>query len=626
VKPEDLSRLRQPGGVALDPSGSKVAFVVSIPDVDEDAYQRSIWIADSGGVEQFTSGPRDSLPRFSPDGDRIAFLRSPDEGKPAQVAVIPVHGGEARVLTDFEFGAEGLEWSPDGSSLAATAVTPASDWEDVDEDERKRRPRRITQVPYRFDNMGWRDDRRRHIWLVDPSGSSEPRCLTPGEFDETFPAWSPDGQRIAFLTDRDPARGLTPGNEIMTVEVATGAQEVAVPRGFWVMPSYRPDGALHVLGDPSLDYPLLLTLHRVEADGSTTPLTAHLDRSSVSLAGGPPFVCWDGTSAIVALEDSGKTGLVSVAPDGAVSTLIDQESTLTSADAAGGRIVYTATTWDNPGEVYEVGGDSPISNLNTETLDLVEPHHFRAISDGHEIDVWVLLPEGDGPVPLLLNIHGGPASQYGFGFFDEFQIYASAGYGVVACNPRGSSGRGLDFLRAVIGDGWGAVDMTDIEAAVDTALERFPRLDPGRMGIMGGSYGGFMTAWMIANEDRWQSAVVERALTNFVSFAGTSDIGGTFPYYYTRANYPDWDTWWAKSPLAYVDRVSTPTLVLHSENDFRCPIEQGEQYFMALLRNGTPTEMVRFPGEGHELTRSGKPKHRKERFDIVLDWHSRHLV
>jgi dipeptidyl aminopeptidase/acylaminoacyl peptidase len=158
------------------------------------------------------------------------------------------------------------------------------------------------------------------------------------------------------------------------------------------------------------------------------------------------------------------------------------------------------------------------------------------------------------------------------------------------------------------------------------ALERHDRLDPDRMGLMGGSYGGFMTAWMIGQEDRWKSAVVERALISWTSFSGTSDIGGTFTENYLGAAYPEgWDTWWSQGPLALAHNVSTPTLVLHSENDFRCPIEQAEQYFMALLRNGTTTEFLRFPGEGHELSRSGKPKHRVERFEAILDWHDRHL-
>lgn len=237
------------------------------------------------------------------------------------------------------------------------------------------------------------------------------------------------------------------------------------------------------------------------------------------------------------------------------------------------------------------------------------------------------LPEGGAGVPLLLNVHGGPASQYGFGFFDEFQVYAGAGYGVVACNPRGSAGRGAGFVEAVKGDGWGVVDHADVTAAVQAALERYDRLDPDRMGVMGGSYGGFMTAWMIGKEKHWKSAVVERALISWMSFSGTSDIGGVFPENYTGASYPDaWDTWWRLSPLALADDVTTPTLVLHAENDFRCPIEQAEQYFTALLRNGTTTELLRFPDEGHEMSRSGKPRHRKERFDAILGWHDRHLM
>jgi dipeptidyl aminopeptidase/acylaminoacyl peptidase len=394
--------------------------------------------------------------------------------------------------------------------------------------------------------------------------------------------------------------------------------------------SYRADGALHLLGRPDTDFPLDFHLQRREADGSLTSLTGHLDRGSVSLSAGPAFIRWQGDDAVVGLEDSGRFGVIRVSPDGEIAKVVSGDCVVTGLDVMGDRLVYTAANPDRPSELYSRQGDAEetrLTDLNPEDLGLVIPDHFVVSSDGHEMDVWVLLPDGEEKVPLLLNIHGGPASQYGFGFFDEFQIFATAGYGVVACNPRGSSGRGNDFLRAVMGDGWGVVDMADIDTAVRAALERHPRLDPDRLGIMGGSYGGFLTAWAIAKEpERWKSAVVERALVNWASFAGTSDIGGAFPYMYTRAEWPQaWETWWQMSPLAYADQVKTPTLVLHSENDFRCPIEQGEQFFMALLRNGTPTEMVRFPGESHELSRSGKPRHRKERFEAILDWHARHL-
>jgi dipeptidyl aminopeptidase/acylaminoacyl peptidase len=230
-------------------------------------------------------------------------------------------------------------------------------------------------------------------------------------------------------------------------------------------------------------------------------------------------------------------------------------------------------------------------------------------------------------VPLLLNIHGGPASQYGDVFFDEFQVYVSAGYGVVGANPRGSSGRGSEWLNAVVGEGWGTNDLEDIHAVVEAALERYPRLDAERMGAMGGSYGGFMTAWLTAHDQRWASAVVERALLSFPSFFGTSDIGTSFGRRYTGAEMPGGlDRLWSKSPLAFAHQISTPTLILHSENDNRCPIEQAEQLFTALLVAGTATEFLRFPGESHELSRSGKPRHRKERFEAILDWHGRWLA
>lgn len=627
MRPEDITKLSIPTEPRMTPDGTRVFFAVSRANTQDDRYDRAIWIHDGDSARQFTSGPSDWMPRVSPDGTRLAFLRIPEDKKIPQVAVMPIDGGEARLLTDFEFGVEGLEWSPDGSKLAVVGVTPTEEWEELDDDERGRRPRRITSMPYKFDNRGWTHDRRRHLWIVNLD-SDEPRCVTEGDWDELSPAWSPDGSKLAFLSNRDPRRGLTPGDEAWETDLATGDTKRVLDRGWWSLLAYRPDGVLHALGSPGVEFPAVPRLFRTEGDGSATEVTDGLDRGSVSLAGGAPFLRWDGNAAVVALESEGSLGLIRVHPDGTAETLVDGSAVVSGADVASGRVVVTMVTEGNPGELYSVedGGPRRLTELNTEDLGILAAEHFTLGEGDEELDVWVIMPEGDGPVPLLLNIHGGPASQYSHAFFDEFQVYAGAGYGVVFSNPRGSSGRGRDFVRAVVGEGWGQVDLEDIRRVVDAALERYPRLDPERMGIMGGSYGGFLTAWVIGQENRWKSAVVERALVSWTSFSGTSDIAGTFPAAYSGAEYPEaWETWWRLSPLSLAHNVTTPTLVLHSENDFRCPIEQGEQFFMALLRNGTTTEFIRFPGEGHEMSRSGKPKHRIERFQAILDWHSRHL-
>lgn len=623
MKPNELHLLRAATDPQLSPDGETTAFVVSAPNLEDDRYDREIWLA-SDHVRQFTSGPGDQNPRWSPDGTTMAFLRSIDDN-PGQVTVIPVGGGEARTVSDFKYGAEAIEWSPDGSLLIAVGVTPTEEWEDLDDDELERLPRRVTQVPFRFDGMGWIHDRKRHLWILDPDGAAEPKCLTPGDFDETSPSWAPDGTAVAFITDRDPSKGLVSGNDVFEVTVDTGEVSRAAERGYWNLASYRPDGVLHLLGNKDPRYPVNAYLYRREEDGTLTNLTGHLDRSSVGLVAGPPRLEWDGDRASTGYEDSGSFGVISVTPTGDVEHLAVGEQVVTGFAVNDGDVVYTASRWDSPGELYR--NNLAVTSLVDPEARWFEPVHLRVASDGGEVDAWVYLPEGDDLVPLLLNVHGGPASQYGFGLFDEFQVYLSAGYGVVACNPRGSSGRGKEWVEAVKGEAWGQVDVEDVRAVIDVALERFPRLDANRMGVMGGSYGGFFASWIIGHEDRWKSAIVERALTVWNSFSGTSDIAGMFAENYLGADYPDgWDLWWEKSPLSIAQNVTTPTLILHSENDWRCPIEQAEQYFIALLRNGTPTEFIRFPGEGHELSRGGKPKHRQERFEAILDWHSRYLM
>jgi dipeptidyl aminopeptidase/acylaminoacyl peptidase len=629
MRPEDLSLLTTPSDPQIHPDNRRVAFVETRIDTEDDCYRRQILLHDGELTVPFTAGPIDFLPRWSADGRRLAFLRATDLKKPiAQVAVMPAGGGEAKVITSFALGAEYLAWSPDGFWLCVVAKSWGESLKDLSEDDRNRKPKRITRFPYRFDNRGWLHDRIRQLWLVDPNGENEPWRLTEGDFDEVMPAWHPDCDRIVFLTDRHPRQGLEAGSDVYQVTL-DGALTQPTRRGGWFVPVYAPDGTLHLIGDPAVDYPRLHGIWRIEGDGTPVPVTEHLDRSTLSIGSGtPPLPKWMDGDLYTTFEDSGRMEVVRIDTDGNKEVVLGGDRVVTGFDLGlDGRLAATFSSVTIPGELVSIM-DAKEQQLTAysegEVPEFRPAEHWRANSDATNIDVWVMLPEGKGPFPVLLNIHGGPATQYGFGFFDEFQVYTGAGYAVVACNPRGSSGRGFPFVRAVRGEAWGEVDLADINAGLESALNRYPQLDRDRIGIMGGSYGGFMTAWAIGHDRRYRSAIVERALLSFPSFAGTSDIGPFFGPNYLETT--DLQPMWLKSPLAVADQIRTPTLIIHSEDDFRCPIEQAEQLLMILWQNDVEAEMLRFPGEGHELSRSGKPKHRIERFQAILDWHDRHLT
>lgn len=637
MRPDQLAELRIPSDPRVAPDG-RVAFVVTEVDLAEDRYVRTIWLWDGHRARRLTRGPGDTAPRWSPDGRRLAFLRA-DDGV-AQVAVLSLEGGEAETITDFALGVDELAWSPDGGRIAVVATTWTDEWDGLDAAERRRRPRRIDRLPYRADGRGWTHDRRRHLWVVYPDQTEDPLLVTPGDFDESQPAWSPDGSELAFVSARHATRGLDPGNQVWTVPAIGGEPTARVEVGIWSHPSYDPAGRLHVLGIPDPDrHPDVAPLWRLDDDGVPVCLTGHLDRSHVPFVppiapAGPRWL--DDGAAFLTVEDRGTIGVLHLDADGEVTRIVDGPRVVTGIDPLpdGRGAAMVVTTPTRPGELWwwSPDGERRLTRLNDDVVAealLVEPRPFTIEhDDGVVVDGWAYLPPGDDPVPILLNVHGGPATQYGYGFFDEFQVYVEAGYGVVATNPRGSSGYGSAWMRAVVGR-WTEErppDLVDLLAAVDAAADAFDRLDPERVGVMGGSYGGFATVRLLAADHRFRSAVAERGLYSWTSFAGTSDIGAWFDRAYLRMDPVEgWATRWAASPLAVAHRVETPTLVLHSEEDWRCPIEQAEQLFALFVKKGLETAFLRFPGEGHELSRGGSPRHRIERFEAILDWHARHL-
>ena len=635
MHPEHLRLIRTAARPDLHPDGRRVVFDVTSIDPEEDRSERQVWMWDGDRARPFSGGQGDTQPKWSPDGSKLAFLRAIEGDKP-QLAVMPADGGEAITITSFDLGVAGFEWSPSSEKIAVVGLSWTEEWAGLDDDERKRKPRRIRAAAYRWDNRGWLHNRLAQVWLADPTSSSDPERLTSEDRNETSPAWSPDGSRIALLTPSDPARMMSPGSDIVEVTVADRSERLRHREGGWVAVSYDPAGELRAVGEEEARaWPSLASLWALGENGNARNLTASLDRSIWSFLL-PPEMAEPvpvGSGYLIGLEDRGRVHVVMLDPSGDTSPVIAGDRYVTGFDAPadGSMVVFTATDPSQPAELFaSVNGEArQLTNLNDSFVreaSPIAPDHFVVESGGGEIDVWVVAPSGTEDLPVLVNIHGGPASQYGFTFFDEFQVYASAGYGVVACNPRGSSGRGLEFVRAVTAEGWGIVDVEDVTAALDGALRRYPRFDPDRVGIMGGSYGGFLTAWMLTQTDRFRSAVVERALLSWESFSGTSDIAPNFSRAYLHAVPPGGrERLAAASPLTFADQITTPTLIIHSENDYRCPIEQAEQLFMTLLRTGTEVEMLRFPGEGHELSRSGTPRHRIERFEAILEWHDRHL-
>ena len=638
--PEDVYEVTTVADPRLSPDGKLVAFVVTQIDRDGNEYRSAIWIMPTDGSEpprRLTSGPKvDTAPRFSPDGTRLAFVSNRDTDK-KQVCVLPLTGGEAVRLTDLPEDAEDPIWSPDSTRLAFASRVPHPAYEESE--EKRRGPRRFSRLRFKLDNEGWTGDRRRHLFTVPADGSADAEQLTSGDFEDSWPSWSPDGKRIVFVSSRADDWDLQLVAHLYVVDADGGKPEqLTAGENVYTVPSWSPDGRLIACrwSPGGFDSPHHDRVAVVDAaTGEHRALSEPLDRHTDSY---PPLrdPAWDGDALVFGVEDGGNVHLYRAPADGSrpPELIAGGERWVHGWDAAAGELVYAATTPTSLSELYR--GDQPLTSFGaafTEGRELVAPERFTATSaDGSEVEAWIMRPAGLEPgrrYPVLLNIHGGPFTQYGNKFFDEFHVYAGAGYAVVYSNPRGSSGYSEEWGRAIRGGdggpGWGSVDYEDVMAVVDEAVRRYDFCDPERLGVMGGSYGGYMTSWIVGHTDRFHAACSERAVNTLYSQHGSSDIASFFKAYMGSYLHEDLDGYLRLSPLTYAEKITTPLLILHSENDLRCNIEQAEQLFTVLRVLRRDVELVRFPAEGHELTRSGSPAHRVQRFELLLDWFGRRL-
>jgi len=641
MKPEDVYALKGVSDPRLSPDGETVAYVPWSIDGEANEYRGNIWLAPVDGSEpprRFTAGERrDGEPRWSPDGSSLAFVSSRAEKEPAQLYVISLRGGEAQKLTKLKEDVRGVAWSPDSTKIAFTSRVrdEASD----EEDERRRPPRRVTRLLYKLDDEGWIADRRSQLFVVPADGSAEPKQLTDSEQDNGTPAWSPDGSQLVFASSRGDDWDTQLVFDLYLVSAEGGEAELLTHGdGACSDPCWSPDGTRIVyqyLPDPWVwgrnTQIAVLDLTTRER----TILTGSLDRQCAPY----PAIrepAWDGDRIVFGVEDRGNVHVYAVHADGSgePEQLLGGEQVVKGFDVKGDTLVHSSSTPSTFADLY-VGENRITDTTEGFPAQLVEPERFTARSkDGTAVEAWIVRPAGfeEGTrYPVLLSIHGGPFTQYVSSFFDEFQVYSGAGYAVVFANPRGSSGSTDEWGTAIrgplndAGPGWGTVDYEDLMAVMDEALERFDFVDPERTGVLGGSYGGYMTSWIVSHTDRFKAACSERSTNNLYTAMGSSDVFWAFKGYFGAFAHEATEAWLERSPSVYAEQIETPLLIMHSDGDLRCSVEQAEHLFVVMRLLGKEVEFVRFPGESHELSRSGSPVHRVQRFEVLLDWFDRYL-
>ncbi|HET8627274.1 MAG TPA: S9 family peptidase [Thermomicrobiales bacterium] len=653
---EDLCRLRLVGPPQVSPDGARVTYVVTTihAEGDDNEYRSTIYVAPTDGSaepRQFTAGPKkDTQPRWSPDGAKLAFV-SDRAGKP-QVYVLDLAGGEARKVTDAPEGAASPLWSPDGATILYTSKVAEGQGADEKPEGKGgayKPPLVIDRIKHKMDGEGFFDEKRRHLFLV-PAEGGEARQLTSGDWNDNTPAWSPDGAQIAFCANRDDDRDTSDVNDLWVVPVAGGEpRKVTSGRGPVSLPAWSPDGqSLAYIGHerghmPGANNRLLVV---PAAGGAARDLTAGFDRSvgnavmgdtRMGFDGQRPVWAPDGRSVLFVSTDGGNTAIYRATLDGEIATVIGGERACAafSTSRDGRTIAFAVSTPTLPGEIVVADGDGgnerQITRHNEALLGELALQPAERIeytsADGQRIEGWVIKPAGFDPArkyPLVLKIHGGPHGTYGNAFSHEFQLLVAQGYVLLYVNPRGSQGYGQDFAHAIRAD-WGNLDYQDIMAGVDYVIGQ-GCVDPERLAAGGASYGGYMTCWLLGHTDRFKAIVTERVVSNLSSFWGTSDIGQTFGAWEMGGKTPreDPETYARCSPITTMDRATTPALIICGERDLRCPIEQSEQVFITLKRNGVPAELVRYPDESHNHAVAGQPKHRVDRLERMLAWLGRY--
>ncbi|HZT95421.1 MAG TPA: S9 family peptidase, partial [Chloroflexota bacterium] len=626
VTVEDLYDIVLVGDAQISPDGGRVAYVRKEMDKQKDEYKTNIWIWDEGECRPYSQGGKDSSPRWSADGAYLGFLSK--RGKKVQIFVLPSEGGEARSVTPDDYDVTAFDWSPDGKQIAFLASLTwgesedepdeksegeSSDGKGAKEDKKKPPTKLIERAIFKFDGMGFIHNRRSHIHVVDVE-TGEVRQLTEGDYYAGAPAWSPDGKHVAFSANRNPRWDVEIDSQIWQVPVEGGElRQISKERGSWFRPFYSPNGehiaflGFRVSDDEASGFSQIWKVDR-QGDGLVNLIEGRdLDVGNEVIndakAGSDDSPKWNEEGLWFIASEAGSSNIYRLS-GGKLRPETEGRHEIQGFSVSGDTLAYVRSDALHPPEAFlrrPRAAAEQITESNAELLSRVrlsdpKPIEFPG-SQGETVGGWLMHPTGRSGVasPAIIYVHGGPQAAYGWSFFHEMQFLAGEGFGILLINPHGSASYGERWETAIFG-GWGGRDFEDVMAATDY-LAGQDWVDDKRIAIAGGSYGGYMGSWAIGHTDRFAAAVVERSLVNMLSFVGTTDGGAWWDYAWKASIEKDPMKLWEMSPIAYLSNMKTPTLVIHSENDHRCPVEQGEQIFTGLRRQGVATRFVRFPGE-----------------------------
>ena len=617
MKSSDLDKLTSLSSLSIN--DSDIVVTATKMSMKKNEYVHELWKYSDKKWKKFKgSEERNYLnPKYSEDRKYLSYVEVEKDKKIKQKIVVK-KGNTLNRIFETDGNIQNYIWSKSNKFLFITV----NDWEKEFKkvEDKDNEPFYLENIPHKFDTRGVIFNRRCHLYKVNIETGTSSKIID-GDKENIISIGSVlehVGSLYFSINVYNDMRTML--EERIIKKTPKGLQTVH-SKGMWSK-LFSFNGKLHGVGLKNrFEWPTTTSIHEISDSGKTTKIDENFDRTIVDVK---TFE----NSMYVLYEDSGKQLLGKKTKKG-IENLISEEITITDFMIEDNDIFFIANSFTRNDEVFKYTelGIEKISKTNDSFHRRVLSHDFtykRFDTGKSEVDTWGIFVGKDRPT--LLNIHGGPASQYGFTFFDEFQVYAEAGFNVIACNPRGSTGRGHKYLRDVCGNKWGVNDVHDVLSSFKQMVKEL-KITNKNYGIMGGSYGGFMTSWVIGNYPKmFKSAIVERALINWETMVGTSDIGIGFPEMYLLDEMDNnLNLYRKKSPITYAKNIISPTLIIHSENDYRCPVEQSEQLFSTLKRNNVESAMIRFPNEGHELSRSGKPVHRKQRFDFIVDWHKEHL-